>query len=119
MNAALRWRKPRLGRDGAPRRPFCGSIWACGAPGGRALPRQRVLACERRCVTLDEDSSVPTKPHISLIEPGESETAAPQILERLVHQAEPPNASDIHLHIHEGAASVAFRLDGGMTPGPG
>src|ERR1041385_1281150 len=85
-------------------------------PGGRALPRQRVLACERRCVTLDEDSSVPTKPHISLIEPGDSEDSAPQILERLVHQAEHANASDIHLHIHEGAASVAFRLDGVMTP---
>jgi general secretion pathway protein E len=58
---------------------------------------------------------VPTVPHIALIEPGESEASAPQILERLVQQAERADASDIHLQMREGAASVSFRLDGVMT----
>ncbi|MEY2428808.1 MAG: ral secretion pathway protein [Verrucomicrobiota bacterium] len=44
-------------------------------------------------------------------------TSAPAILERLVHQAERADASDIHLHMLEGSASVCFRLDGVMTPG--
>ena len=52
--------------------------------------------------------------------PGEesvdSEQSAPEVLERLVQQAERAGASDIHLHMREGAASVAFRLDGVMTP---
>jgi general secretion pathway protein E len=52
--------------------------------------------------------------------PGEeavdSEQSAPEVLERLVGQAERAGASDIHLHMREGAASVAFRLDGVMTP---
>src|SRR5436190_17402666 len=42
--------------------------------------------------------------------------SAPQILERLVQQAEKANASDIHLHMQKGTASVSFRLDGVMTP---
>jgi type II secretory ATPase GspE/PulE/Tfp pilus assembly ATPase PilB-like protein len=46
----------------------------------------------------------------------ESEASAPRILEGLVHQAERADASDIHLQMHEGRASVAFRLDGVMTP---
>jgi general secretion pathway protein E len=45
-----------------------------------------------------------------------SEQSAPQVLERLVEQAERAGASDIHLHMREGAAAVAFRLDGVMTP---
>jgi type II secretory ATPase GspE/PulE/Tfp pilus assembly ATPase PilB-like protein len=45
-----------------------------------------------------------------------SEQSAPQVLERLVKQAERAGASDIHLHMREGAASVAFRLDGVMAP---
>ena len=44
------------------------------------------------------------------------EPAAPEILERLVQQAERADASDIHLHIQSGAATVAFRLDGVMAP---
>jgi general secretion pathway protein E len=52
--------------------------------------------------------------------PGEdaagAEQSAPRVLERLVEQAERAGASDIHLHMREGSASVAFRLDGVMTP---
>jgi type II secretory ATPase GspE/PulE/Tfp pilus assembly ATPase PilB-like protein len=47
----------------------------------------------------------------------DSPASAPEILERLVHQAERADASDIHLHMLEGSASVCFRLDGVMTPG--
>ena len=46
-------------------------------------------------------------------EPAES---APEILERLVAQAERAGASDIHLQMRPGSASVTFRLDGVMTP---
>ncbi len=42
--------------------------------------------------------------------------SAPEILERLVAQAERAGASDIHLQMRPGSASVAFRLDGVMTP---
>jgi len=45
-----------------------------------------------------------------------SEDSAPETLECLVAQAERAGASDIHLHMQSGAASVAFRLDGVMTP---
>src|ERR1043166_2591015 len=41
---------------------------------------------------------------------------APRILEELVRKAETARASDIHLQMHDGAASVAFRLDGLLTP---
>lgn len=41
---------------------------------------------------------------------------APRILEELVRKAETARASDIHLQMHAGAASVAFRLDGLLTP---
>src|SRR5258706_11147208 len=56
------------------------------------------------------------KPNIPLLEPADSEQSAPQLLERLVHQAERANASDIHLQMRAGSASVSFRLDGVMTP---
>jgi type II secretory ATPase GspE/PulE/Tfp pilus assembly ATPase PilB-like protein len=46
----------------------------------------------------------------------QTEDAAPQVLERLVAQAEQAGASDIHLQMRGGAASVSFRLDGVMTP---
>ena len=49
-------------------------------------------------------------------ETADSGQSAPQILERLVAQAERAGASDIHLHMRGGPASVAFRLDGVMTP---
>ena len=45
----------------------------------------------------------------------DSEDSAPQILERLVQQAERAEASDIHLQMRNGSASVSFRLDGVMT----
>ncbi len=41
---------------------------------------------------------------------------APKVLERLVQLAERAGASDIHLQMHGGVASVVFRLDGVMTP---
>jgi len=42
--------------------------------------------------------------------------SAPEILERLVAQAERAGASDIHLQMRPGSASITFRLDGVMTP---
>jgi type II secretory ATPase GspE/PulE/Tfp pilus assembly ATPase PilB-like protein len=42
--------------------------------------------------------------------------SAPEILERLVAQAERAGASDIHLQMRSGSASITFRLDGVMTP---
>lgn len=53
------------------------------------------------------------------LEPAGAESSAPQILEQLVQQAEHADASDIHLHMREGSASVFFRLDGVMTPAAG
>ena len=40
---------------------------------------------------------------------------APKILEEMVRRAEAARASDIHLQMHDGAAGVAFRLDGMLT----
>jgi type II secretory ATPase GspE/PulE/Tfp pilus assembly ATPase PilB-like protein len=39
-------------------------------------------------------------------------TSAPEVLERLVQQAEHAGTSDIHLQMRAGPASVAFRLYG-------
>src|SRR5436190_12671538 len=44
-----------------------------------------------------------------------AEPSAPEVLERLVQQAECAGASDIHLQMRGGAADVWFRLDGVMT----
>lgn len=44
------------------------------------------------------------------------ESPAPILLERIIEQAEQANASDIHLQMREGSASVCYRLDGVMTP---
>lgn len=41
---------------------------------------------------------------------------APKILEELVKRAETARASDVHLHMQGGSATVAFRLDGVLTP---
>ncbi|HWX23259.1 MAG TPA: GspE/PulE family protein [Candidatus Binatia bacterium] len=49
-------------------------------------------------------------------EDNEFETSAPKVLEDFVHEAERVDASDIHLQMHEGSASVSFRLDGVMAP---
>ncbi len=46
----------------------------------------------------------------------EAESSAPEALQRLVQQAESVHASDIHLHMRSGAATVCFRLDGVMAP---
>jgi type II secretory ATPase GspE/PulE/Tfp pilus assembly ATPase PilB-like protein len=51
-----------------------------------------------------------------LIEAADPETPAPEFLERLVRQAETVGASDIHLQMLRQSASVAFRLDGVITP---
>src|SRR5438477_10916661 len=47
----------------------------------------------------------------------DGDTSAPEVLERLVQEAERAEASDIHLHMRDGSASVSFRLDGVMTQG--
>jgi len=47
---------------------------------------------------------------------GAEETAAPEVLERLIRQAEQAGASDIHLHLRGQTAEVCFRLDGVLTP---
>src|SRR5262245_28241848 len=54
--------------------------------------------------------------HINDNGPDTTEQSAPQALERLVHEAERTEASDIHLQMQNGAASIWFRLDGVMTP---
>jgi type II secretory ATPase GspE/PulE/Tfp pilus assembly ATPase PilB-like protein len=53
---------------------------------------------------------------IPLPEPAEAGASAPQILEKLIQQAERAGASDIHLQMRGKAAEVSFRLDGAMTP---
>jgi type II secretory ATPase GspE/PulE/Tfp pilus assembly ATPase PilB-like protein len=49
--------------------------------------------------------------------PSRSEASAPELLEEIIRHAESAGASDIHLQMVDGAAQVAFRLDGVMTPG--
>jgi type II secretory ATPase GspE/PulE/Tfp pilus assembly ATPase PilB-like protein len=51
-----------------------------------------------------------------LIEGAVPQAPAPEFLERLVHQAEGANASDIHLQMRAESATVSFRLDGVITP---
>lgn len=41
---------------------------------------------------------------------------APEMLERLIRQAEAAQASDIHLQMRDGTADIAFRVDGVMAP---
>jgi len=50
-------------------------------------------------------------------EPVHANGAAPEILERLVHQAELAGASDVHLQMRGRTAEVGFRLDGIIVPG--
>src|SRR5580698_8515147 len=47
---------------------------------------------------------------------GTSPKSAPEILEQLVQRGEAAAASDIHLQMRGKTASIAFRLDGVMTP---
>jgi type II secretory ATPase GspE/PulE/Tfp pilus assembly ATPase PilB-like protein len=56
------------------------------------------------------------KPITSQNPAGADECSAPEILGRLIQQAERAGASDIHLQMLGGAAQVAFRLDGVITP---
>jgi type II secretory ATPase GspE/PulE/Tfp pilus assembly ATPase PilB-like protein len=51
--------------------------------------------------------SEPANPHVAM---------APDILEKLIHQAERANASDVHLQMRGRIAEVAFRLDGVISP---
>ena len=44
------------------------------------------------------------------------DASAPEVLERLIRQAELAGASDIHLHMRGQTAEVCFRLDGVITP---
>jgi len=48
--------------------------------------------------------------------PDAAEASAPELLERLVRQAEQAGASDIHLQMRGDIAEVAFRLDGVVSP---
>lgn len=41
---------------------------------------------------------------------------APKIVEDLIRRAEAARASDVHLHMTGGGASIMFRLDGALTP---
>jgi general secretion pathway protein E len=50
-----------------------------------------------------------------MLQSSDSPEDAPQILERLVHQAEQAGASDIHFQMTGRSAIVTFRLDGVMT----
>jgi type II secretory ATPase GspE/PulE/Tfp pilus assembly ATPase PilB-like protein len=45
-----------------------------------------------------------------------ADSSAPEVLERLVRQAEQASASDIHLQMRGDIAEVAFRLDGVVSP---
>lgn len=47
---------------------------------------------------------------------GATGASAPELLERLLRQAEQANASDIHLQMRGDVAEVAFRLDGVISP---
>jgi type II secretory ATPase GspE/PulE/Tfp pilus assembly ATPase PilB-like protein len=52
----------------------------------------------------------------SSTELAEAESSAPELLEKLVHQAEKAGASDLHLQMGSESATITFRLDGVMTP---
>jgi type II secretory ATPase GspE/PulE/Tfp pilus assembly ATPase PilB-like protein len=54
--------------------------------------------------------------YLPSIEGAGPDTPAPEFLERLVHQAESANASDIHLQMLGPSACMSFRLDGVITP---
>lgn len=45
-----------------------------------------------------------------------AESSAPELLERLIHQAEQAGANDVHLQMCGDIAEVAFRLDGVVSP---
>lgn len=53
--------------------------------------------------------------HLSANPPNQTDPA-PEVLEKLIHQAEQAGASDIHLQMRGKTAEVAFRLDGVIAP---
>src|SRR5437764_831039 len=57
-----------------------------------------------------------TERQIEAVEKGDFDETAPDVLERLIQQAERAEASDIHLQMGPQSAMVSFRLDGVMTP---
>jgi len=61
-------------------------------------------------VIVGAQNTIPGSPSLN------GETSAPEVLVRLLQQSERADASDIHLHMRQDAASVSFRLDGVMTP---
>jgi len=60
-------------------------------------------------LTLDEPTTIRASS-------GGDANTAPEVLERLIRQAEQAGASDIHLHMRGPSADVYFRLDGVITP---
>ncbi len=56
------------------------------------------------------------KTNISQNANGADDPSAPEVLQRLIHQAERAGASDIHLQMRGKVAEVCFRLDGVLTP---
>jgi len=56
------------------------------------------------------------KPNASQNPNGAADASAPEVLERLILQAEQAGASDIHLHMRGQTAEVCFRLNGVITP---
>lgn len=64
----------------------------------------------------DLDSRVVTMSKRPSTDLAETESSAPELLEKLVHDAEKAGASDLHLQLGSESATVSFRLDGVMTP---
>ena len=61
--------------------------------------------------------SILDKPNTNRASNGSAaDASAPEVLERLIRQAEQAGASDIHLHMRGQTAEVCFRLDGVITP---
>ena len=56
------------------------------------------------------------KPNTNSNTKSEDDTSAPEVLERLIHQAEAAGASDIHLNKRSQVGEVSFRLDGVISP---
>src|SRR3954471_10264369 len=48
--------------------------------------------------------------------PAVEKPAAPEMLERLLAQAEQAGASDVHLQMNGALASISFRVDGVLAP---
>ena len=84
----------------------------------RPLPVEWKL-CDIPLSMLDRGNKVNGSPEGDANSAMSNETSAPEVLEQLVQRAEAAGASDVHLHMVDGAARMSFRLDGVMTPGSG